>query len=78
MDFTIRFPIKGQSELLGAETQEPQTSPAMMNCIPFDVEEQRARGGKREGTIKLYETQVGGAYPIVEICGITTIYIPPE
>lgn len=74
----IPFPINGLHEGLSNEKQPPTTSPYLKNVRPYDVTEERARGGQRPALIKAYETQIGGEYPVIGMIQITTTYIPPE
>lgn len=70
----VSLPLKGFSEILPLENQEPATSPFMSNCRPRDVLEKRLRIGKRPGLKKAYSQQIGGeSYPIVAICSITVV-----
>lgn len=73
----LPFPFGGLHEGLPAERQPPTTSPQLKNVRPYDVEEERARGGQRPGFIKAYTTQIGGAYPVLHISTISTTYIEP-
>lgn len=66
--------LKGFSEILPVENQEPATSPFMSNCRPRDVLEKRIRIGKRPGLKKAYSQQIGDeSYPIVALCSITVV-----
>lgn len=73
----MNFPILGLHEGLAVEKQPPTTSPLLQNVRPFDVEDERIRGGQRPGVIKAYETQVGGARPVILMTSIATTFIPP-
>ena len=70
-------PLAGLSENLAFEQKPPFTSPVCMNMRPYDPDEERARMGQRPGTEKAYETQVGGAYPVVKMCAINNTFIQP-
>jgi hypothetical protein len=72
----IYFPIKGLSKGLPAEKQPPATSPVLRNVRPFDVEEERIRGGQRPGLVKAYAEQVGDSRPVIILAQISTTYIP--
>lgn len=79
MDISIPFPLSGLSEHWAYEIQPPLTSRLLMNCRPYDVEENQCRGGQRPGLKKAYTTQVSGAaHPIVALAQIVTTYVPPE
>jgi len=73
----IPFPSAGLHEGLAAEKQPPTTSPQLQNVRPFDVTEERSRGGQRPGFVLAYTTQIGGEYPVLHISQITTTYISP-
>lgn len=72
--FEINLPIKGFSEILPVENQEPATSGYINNVRPRDVLEKRIRIGKRPGLKKAYSQQIGSeSYPIVAMCSVTTV-----
>jgi hypothetical protein len=73
----LGFPLGGLHEGLAAERQPPTTSPQLQNVRPYDVSEERARGGQRPALVKAYDTQIGGEYPVLHISTITTTYIEP-
>ena len=73
----LSFPFGGLHTGLPAEKQPPTTSPSLSNVRPFDVEEERARGGQRPGLVKAYTTQIGGEYPVLHLSTITVTYITP-
>ena len=73
-DGFILFPLKGLDKGGPTEGQPPLTSPAMDNVRPFDVFDQRARGGQRPGLDKKYEQQVGSStQPISKLLSVTTV-----
>ena len=74
----LKFPIQGLHEGLPAKDQPPLTSPSLQNVRPFDVEEDRIRGGQRPGLVKAYSTQIAGNHPVIQILQIATTYIQPE
>ena len=75
----VGFPVEGLHQGLPAEQQPPTTSFNLGNVRPFDVTEERVRGGQRPGITKAYSTQISGAaHPVVAIFQIVTTYIPPE
>jgi len=70
----LRFPIKGLHRGFVTEVQPELTSPDLNNVRPFDVLDQRARGGQRPGLDKAYAQQIGGeASPIVELLAVTVV-----
>jgi len=72
--FEIPLPLKGFSEVLPLESQEPATTPYALNVRPRDVLEKRLRIGKRPGLKKAYSQQIGSeAYPVVALCSITLV-----
>ena len=52
----LQFPIEGQVEGTGHANQKPNTTSDCKNVRPFDVEEDRARGGRRDGVSKVTST----------------------
>ena len=74
----VNFPAGGLQEGLPAQDQEVGTSFSLQNVRPFDVQDERIRGGKRPGLVKAYDTQVVGSHPIISISSITSTYIEPE
>jgi hypothetical protein len=88
----IFFPFKGLSQIgsyaiesippTGSvgnkENQTPVlTSPYLLNVRVRGPEEERARGGQRPGLKKAFTTQIGGAYPIINMTQVVTTYITP-
>lgn len=71
----INLPLKGFSEILPVENQEPGTTGYALNYRPRDVLENKMRISKRLGLKKAYASQqIGGeASPIVVLCSITTV-----
>lgn len=74
----IEFPINGLSEGLPAIQQKLETSFSLQNVRPYDVTDERIRGGQRPGTVLAYSTRVVGNNPIIAMFQITTVYIEPE
>ncbi len=74
-NFRLTFPIKGVNKSRIPEDQPQATSPDMNNVRPFDVLDERIRGGQRPGMVKRYSQQVirGGypAGPIVAMCEVS-------
>lgn len=58
---SVGFPLLGKVEGLGYLKQPPLTTPGSRNVVPFDVIEQRGRGGQRAGLRRYFPTQVNGA-----------------
>ena len=77
----IPFPIEGLVEGAPSSSQKIRTAFFMQNVRPFDVTEEKIRGGQRPGTTKAYSTQVGlvgaTAHPVLAMCAVTSTYIPP-
>jgi len=74
----INFPYEGLHEGVAAQDQPLNSSFALQNVRPFDVGEDRVRGGQRPGTVKAYDTQIVGSNPVINITSIVTTYIQPE
>ena len=70
-------PLAGVSENMAFEQKPPFTTPVMNNCRAYDPDKVRARVGQRDGTVLAYDTQIGGAFPIVKIRSITTTFVAP-
>jgi hypothetical protein len=70
-------PLAGISENLAFEQKPPFTTPVCMNMRPYDPDKERARMGQRPGTVKAYETQIGGNYPVVKMVAISNTFIQP-
>lgn len=73
---TFRFPSKGW--FTGAEyrSQPPDTSPDLLNCVPYDPASERRRGGVRPGTAKLYAAAIGSGEPVRYLQSVTTSPLP--
>ena len=54
----INFPLQGVVEGTSHSTQPPNTTSDAKNVMPFDVDEDRARGGRREGIVKSTDAAV--------------------
>lgn len=74
-NLALSFPLKGLDRAVDYSSQPPLTSPDLLNVRPFDVAENRTRGGQRPGLKILYNQSIGGATdtPCVCILQITTI-----
>lgn len=53
------FPLRGKNENWGAEGQPPLTSHDLNNVRPYDILDNRARGGQRPGLDKQYPKLIG-------------------
>lgn len=73
---TFRFPLKGWHKGLDFRSQPADTSPDLLNCLPFDPATGRARGGQRPGTSKLYSMSIGSGEPIRYLASVTTSPLP--
>jgi hypothetical protein len=69
----FRFPLLGVNKNFAASTRPDYTSSDMNNVRPFDVLEERARGGQRPGMRKVYNQDIGNGTPVVKIAQITTV-----
>ena len=75
----IPFPINGLVDGVPSSQQPLQTSMFLKNVRPFDVTKEQTRGGKRDGSVLAYDTQISGAsHPVLLITSIVTTYITPE
>ena len=74
----IPFPVEGLVEGVASQDQAVRTSFSLQNVRPFDVSDERIRGGKRPGSVKAYTTQIVGDYPVIKMDSIVTTYITPE
>ncbi|KKM16495.1 hypothetical protein LCGC14_1685300 [marine sediment metagenome] len=54
----LTFPIMGINKSRIPEDQPQATSPDMNNVRPFDVLDERIRGGQRPGMVKRYSEKV--------------------
>ncbi|KKL94477.1 hypothetical protein LCGC14_1864250 [marine sediment metagenome] len=71
----LPFPLKGLNKGMAASKQPPLTSLDMNNVRPYDVDDNRARGGQRPGLKLAYSQRIGGSanYPVVAILQVTTV-----
>ena len=78
----LQFPIEGQVEGTGHANQKPNTTSDCKNVRPFDVEEDRARGGRRDGVSKVTSTPVTGEkidhMEFVQRANESTVYEPGQ
>ncbi len=74
-NFRLTFPIKGINKSRIPEDQPQATSPDMNNVRPFDVLDERIRGGQRPGMVKRYSQKVTnaatGTGPVVAMCEVS-------
>ena len=70
----VPFPVEGVDKGRAASIQSSTTSPDMNNMRPYDVLDDRARGGQRPGLDKRYSQRIGtDPSPIVAICKVTVV-----
>ena len=77
-DAKVPFPIYGLASGTPASGQPLRTSFQLQNVRPYDVSDERMRGGQRPGTALAYTTQITGDYAVLYMTSITTTYIVPE
>ena len=74
-NFRLTFPIMGINKSRIPEDQPEATSPGMNNVRPFDVLDERIRGGQRPGMVKRYDERVTnaatGSGPVVAMCEVS-------
>lgn len=68
----LQYPVEGVDDTRAFLRQRGGTTPDAQNVRAFDPEEDRARGGSRNGLVKRYTYQVVGDYPIQNICHLVT------
>lgn len=73
----INFPVNGLDTGRAYEKQPVLTTPACRNVRPFDVDEDRVRGGQRPALVKAFSDQVGGSHPIIAMVQVASTYIEP-
>ena len=71
----IPFPLEGLDKGLATNKQSPTTSSDMNNMRPYDVLDDRVRGGQRPGLDKWGNgDQIGGAeQPVVAMCTVSSV-----
>jgi hypothetical protein len=76
-NFRLTFPVKGINKSRIPEDQPEATSPDLNNMRPFDVLDERIRGGQRPGMVKRYSEQVTnagtGPGPVVAMCEVSVV-----
>ena len=73
----IPFPIDGLVDGTPSSAQPIRTSFSLSNVRPYDVSDEKIRGGQRPGTALAYTTQVGSSNPIIAMTQVVSTYIPP-
>lgn len=69
----LPFPLQGMVENIAYEQQPPLTTTDCLNVVPFDVSEDRARGGQRSGVSKYVTDAVNGTNFIQNITQATKV-----
>jgi hypothetical protein len=59
---TLYFPMKGKDTNFAPSQQPSFTTPVMLNVRPYDVLENRARGGQRPGMVPMLQQVLGQHY----------------
>ena len=67
-DLEFIFPFKGVHKGIAVERQEDMYSAYLSNVRPYDVLENKARGGQRPGLEKLFAANLNG--PVIAMCEI--------
>jgi len=70
--YILRFPVKGLVETTPYQDQPANTSVRLQNVRAFDVDSDRARGGKRPGLSKWSSAQVNSGNDIQDIITVVT------
>ena len=73
----IPFPTAGLREAVAVQDQEVGSSFSLQNVRPFDISDERTRGGQRPGTALAYTTRIVGDYPVIAMTSIISTYIEP-
>ncbi len=73
MEIEFPFPRLGLNKNWAKSKQPQETSPDLQNVRPYDVQDNRVRGGQRPGLVKVMEYE-GDApdRPILALTQITT------
>ncbi|KKN60035.1 hypothetical protein LCGC14_0536220 [marine sediment metagenome] len=71
----LLFPVGGVNRSRLPDEQPELTSPGMNNVRPFDVSDERIRGGQRPALIKWGAgTQIGDIeQPVVAMCSVSAV-----
>ena len=73
----IQFPLLGLVDGSPSSAQPMQTSPSLQNSRPYDISDEKIRGGQRAGTALAYTTRIVGDYPVIAMTQVTSTYIEP-
>jgi len=73
----IQFPVLGLVDGAPSSAQPMQTSPSLQNVRPYDISDEKIRGGQRSGTALAYTTRIVGDYPVLYMTQVTSTYIEP-
>lgn len=68
-DLELIFPFKGVHKGIAVERQDDMYSAYMNNVRPYDVLENKARGGQRPGLEKLFAANLNGA--VIAMCEVS-------
>lgn len=71
----IPFPASGLVEGIPAQDQEVGSSFSLQNVRPFDITDERIRGGQRPGSVLAYTTRIVGDFPVIRMAQIVSTYI---
>ncbi len=77
-NFILKFPVRGINKSRLPDEQPEATSPDINNVRPFDIADDRVRGGQRAGMVKRYSERVSGVSapaPIVAMCEVSVTEI---
>lgn len=77
MTLTWEFPKKGLDLNFAYYDQPQDTTPACLNVMPYDPAGQRARGGQRAGTAKLFAAAMGSGAANIQCLMPTTVALDP-
>lgn len=76
-NFRLMFPVKGIDKARAPHAQPEATSPDMNNMRPFDVADERIRGGQRPAMKKRYSEEIsiiaGEAGPVIAMCEVSVV-----
>ncbi len=73
-NFTLKFPIRGINKSRLPDEQPEATSPDINNVRPFDIADDRIRGGQRSGLAKRYSevvSQYDSGSAVVAMCEVS-------
>ena len=69
----IRFPKHGKVTNYQYSKQPPETATLLNNVRPYDISDERSRGGQRPGIKKWADGDQMGINPVVAITSVTYI-----